>query len=254
MTLDGKVAIITGGGTGIGFGIATVLASRGSRLTLAQKGVARAQVAARSLTGADVLCVETEISDRGSVDAMVQATLARFGRIDILVNNASLTGTVAVAPFLDCTAAQLDEIIDVNLKGAFHCSQAVARHMVDRGEGGSIVTIASVGAFAGQEFAAAYCASKAGQVALTQVMALELAPHGIRVNAIAPGDIHTPASADIVADLKTSGASGKFVRITPLGRRGTPEEIGRVVAFLVSEDASFITGATLLVDGGFLAY
>ena len=254
MTLDGKVAIITGGGTGIGFGIATVLASRGARLTLAQKGVARAQVATQSLTGADVLCVETEISDRGSVDAMVQATLARFGRIDVLVNNASLTGTVAVAPFLDCTAVQLDEIIDVNLKGAFHCSQAVARHMVERGEGGSIVTIASVGAFAGQEFAAAYCASKAGQVALTQVMALELAPHGIRVNAIAPGDIHTPASADIVADLKTSGASGKFVRITPLGRRGTPEEIGRVVAFLVSEDASFITGATLLVDGGFLAY
>ncbi len=254
MSLEGKVAIVTGGGTGIGFGIARVLAERGARLVLAQKRVELAEEAARQLAPAEVLCVKTDISRRAPVEAMMAATMERFGRLDILVNNASLTGAVAVAPFLDCSEEQLDLIVDVNLKGTFHCSQAAARLMVQAGRCGSIVNITSVGAFAGQELASAYCATKAGQVALTQVMSLELAPYGIRVNAVAPGDIYTRANADVVADLKMSGASGKYLRVTPLGRRGTPEEIGRVVAFLVSEDASFMTGSTVLVDGGFLAY
>jgi NAD(P)-dependent dehydrogenase (short-subunit alcohol dehydrogenase family) len=254
MSLQDRVAIITGGGTGIGFGIAGVLAARGARLVLAQLGVQKAEEAAQRLPGIDVLCVETDVANRASVDRMIQAAIERFGRIDILVNNAALTGAPAIAPFLDCSPGQLDAIIDVNLKGTFHCSQAAAREMVKARRPGNIVNIASVGAFAAQELASVYCASKAGQVALTKAMALELAPHGIRVNTVAPGDIYTPANAAIVADLKSSGATGNYLRRTPLGRRGRPEEIGHAVAFLVSDEASFVTGATLLADGGFLAY
>ena len=114
--------------------------------------------------------------------------------------------------------------------------------------------VASVGAFAAQQYASAYCATKAAVVSLAQGMAIELAEYGIRVNAVAPGDILTPASANIAADLKRAGASLRFARTTPLGRRGQPEDIGRAVAFLASEESSFVTGATLLVDGGFLAY
>jgi NAD(P)-dependent dehydrogenase (short-subunit alcohol dehydrogenase family) len=254
MNLEGKVAIVTGGGTGIGFGTARVLARYGARLVLAQKGGAVAEEAARRLEGAEVLCVETDVARRASVDRMVDRAMERFGRIDILVNNAAVTGLAAVAPFLDCPESWLEEILDVNLKGAFHCAQAVARRMVRTGRGGAIVNITSVGAFAAQELASVYCASKAGLTALTQALALELAPYGIRVNAVAPGDIETQASADIVAELKSAGATGRYLRVTPLGRRGRPEEIGEAVAFLVSDAASFITGTTLVVDGGFLAY
>ena len=141
-----------------------------------------------------------------------------------------------------------------NLKGVFHCSQAVARHMVAANIRGSIVHISSVGAFAAQEYASVYCATKAAIVSLAQGMALELAQYGIRVNCVAPGDILTEANADIVNDLKDRGASGRYLRVTPVGRRGSPEEIGGSVAYLASDEASFVTGTTLRVDGGFLTY
>jgi NAD(P)-dependent dehydrogenase (short-subunit alcohol dehydrogenase family) len=254
MSLKGKVAIITGGGTGIGFGIAEVLAEKGVKLALAQRRLAAVEGAARKLKKADVLALSVDIRDRGEVERMVNATQERFGSVDILVNNASLTGMSAIAPLLECAPEKVDEIVDANLKGTFYCSQSVARQMVRAGHGGSIIHVSSVGAYAAQEFASLYCATKAAQVALAQAMALELAPYGIRVNCVAPGDIFTEASATITEDKKELGASGRYVRQTPLGRRGTPADIGHAVAYLASDEAGFVTGTTLVVDGGFLAY
>jgi glucose 1-dehydrogenase len=246
MRLEGKIAIVTGGATGIGLGISRVLASHGVKIVVAQIGDAAPDI--------EALQLRVDVAERAHVERMVEQTVQRFGRIDILVNNAAITGKTAVAPFLECPAAVLDRIIDVNLKGVFHCSQAVARHMVATGVPGSIVHVSSVGAFAAQEHASVYCATKAAVVSLAQSMALELAPHGIRVNCVAPGDILTEANADIVNDLKAGGATGKYLRITPAGRRGSPEEIGHAVAFLASDQASFVTGTTLTVDGGLLSY
>ncbi len=244
---EGKVALITGGGTGIGLGIARVLASRGVKIAIVQNR------ACEDLPEG-ALFLEADIADPEAVARVTDRVVSHFGRLDIAVNNAALTGKPAVAPFLECTPGQLDRIVDVNLKGTYYVSQYAARQMVKQGGGGAIVHIASVGAFAAQEHASAYCATKAAVAALAQAMAIELAPHGIRVNAVAPGDIYTNANAAIVDDLKQGGATGRFLRTTPLGRRGTPEEIGHAVAFLASDEASFITGTTLLVDGGFLAY
>lgn len=254
MSLSGKVAIITGGGTGIGFGIAQVLASQDVKLVIAQPSLETVEKAAGGLKETETLPLRVDIGDRSSIEQMVEATVARFGRIDILVNNASVTGMAAIVPFLDSTPEKVDQIVDVNLKGTYYCSQLVARRMVAAGQGGSIVHISSVGAYAGQEFASLYCATKAAQVSLAQGMALELAPYKIRVNCVAPGDINTEASATITEDKGKVGASGRYTRVTPLGHRGSPQDIGHAVAYLVSDEASFVTGATLLVDGGFLAY
>lgn len=256
LPLAGKVAIITGGGTGIGLGIARVFHAKGARLVLAQRRKELAEAAAaREFAGVEpALAVEVDIADPDSVDAMIREARARFGGLDILVNNASLTGLPAVAGALNADRAHVDAVVDVNLKGTFYCSQRAARQMLATGTRGSIVHISSVGGYAAQEHAALYCATKAAQISLAQSLALEFAPHGIRVNCIAPGDIRTEASAEIVGELKNAGSSGQYLRMTPLGRRGTPEEVGNAVAFLASDEASFITGATLLVDGGFLAY
>jgi NAD(P)-dependent dehydrogenase (short-subunit alcohol dehydrogenase family) len=189
------------------------------------------------------------------VDALVRRAVEAFGRLDVMVNNAALTGAAVEArPFLEETDEHWRRIVDVNLNGAFICTQEAARQMVKQGGGGSIVNISSVAQFAAQEHAAPYCASKAALDGLAKTAAIELAPHGIRVNNVAPGDIDTEASHDVVQQAAERGATGRFFRYTPLGRRGSPEEIGRVVAFLASDAASFVTGATWLVDGGFLSY
>ena len=252
MSLQGRIALVTGGATGIGNGIARALAARGARLAIVQPTVGQAENAARAFPDASGFAAD--IRDRDAVERMMAEVLDRFGGIDILVNNASVTVARAVAGFVDASADHVNEVLDVNIKGTIWCSQAAARHMIESKRQGVILHIASVGAFAAQELASVYCSSKAAQASLTQTMALELAPYGIRVNAIAPGDILTEASADIVTDLKKTGATGKYLRVTPLGRRGLPEDIGNAVAFLASDEARFITGAVLRVDGGFLAY
>jgi NAD(P)-dependent dehydrogenase (short-subunit alcohol dehydrogenase family) len=254
MNLQGKVGIITGGGTGIGLGIAQVLSELGVKLVLAQRRLELAERGAESLSPAEVVAEGLDIRDPNAVERVVDAAMRRYGRVDILVNNASITGMPAIAPMLECEAPTVDMIVDANLKGTFYCSQSVAKRMVAAGRGGSIVHISSVGAYAAQEFASLYCATKAAQVSLAQTMALELAPYGIRVNSIAAGDINTEASANITEEKSRAGASKRYIRETPMGRRGSPRDIGNAVAYLVSDEASFVTGATLLVDGGYLTY
>jgi NAD(P)-dependent dehydrogenase (short-subunit alcohol dehydrogenase family) len=246
------IAIVTGGATGIGFGITRSLAARGAQVAIVQPSLEQAETAARMLPGAAGFAAD--IRDPDAVEQVTAAVVERFGGLDVLVNNAALTGRAAIAPFLETTPEKLNEIVDVNLKGTIWCSQAAARRMIAAKRPGNIVHIASVAAFAAQELAAVYCASKAGLVSLARSMALELAPHGIRVNAIAPGDILTEASANVATDLKSRGSTGGYQRRTPLGRRGDPADVGEAVAFLVSDAARFITGAVLTVDGGFLTY
>ncbi len=255
MKLAGKVAIVTGGGTGIGRGISRSLAEAGARVVIAQRRVEMARAMAEALRseGFEALALGVDISQRSQVRELVTRTLEQWGRLDILVNNAAITGVPAIAPFLRCSDEQLDRIVEVNLKGTFICSQEAARVMVSQG-GGSIIHISSVAAFAAQEGASVYCATKAGLVALTRAMALELASYGIRVNCLAPGDILIETNEALLEELKERGISGHYVRRIPLGRRGDPRDIGPAVVFLASEDAAYITGATLVIDGGFLVY
>lgn len=246
--------LITGGATGIGFATANVFANLGARVVIAQLEAAQGQAAAERLRPAHVKSVELDIRDRGAVERCVDTVVKESGVIEVLVNNAGITGRPALAAFVDSDVDLIDSIVDTNLKGTVYCSQAVARSMIAGKRGGAIVHVSSVGAYGAQENASIYCATKAAQVMLAKAMAIELGVHGIRVNCVAPGDIVTERSAHAVDDIRNSGASSRFLRYTPMRRRGSPEEIGRAIAFLASDEASFITGTTLLVDGGFLAY
>jgi len=252
--LKDKVAIVTGGGTGIGMGISRSLAEAGARVVIVQSAIEKAEKAANELRaeGHEIMPYGADISSREMVQKLIDTTIEEFGRLDILVNNAAVTGSWAAAPFLELDDELLERTIAVNLKGTFIVSQEAARKMTENG--GSIIHISSVGAYAAQEGASIYCATKAALLGLTKTMALELAPYNIRVNAIAPGDIETETSEKVVDDIKEQGVSGKYFRRIPLDRRGKPAEIGPTAVFLASDDAAYITGETIIIDGGFLIY
>ncbi|MCR4282090.1 MAG: SDR family oxidoreductase, partial [Bauldia sp.] len=192
--------------------------------------------------------VACDVGEAASVGNLVAATIAAFGAIDVLVNNAAI---LAAKDFLDLDEADFDRVIRVNLKGAFLCGQAVARHMVERakagGRPGAIVNLSSVNAVFAIANQVPYSVSKGGINQLTKVMALSLAPHGIRVNAIGPGSIMTEMLETVMADAE---ARRRILSRTPLGRIGEPKEIAAIAAFLASDEASYITGQTVYADGG----
>ena len=250
MSLEGKVAIVTGAARGIGFACAERLARDGVKVVLADvddEGGARAEKELRE-GGADARFFNTNISERLDVLNLIASTLEQYEKIDILINNAA---TIDDAPFLDLNIEEFDRVLNVNLRGTFLLGQAVARQMVKQidegGAPGAVVNMSSVNAVFALPDHVAYSISKGGIAQLTKAMAISLAPKGIRVNAIGPGSIMTPMLADVVKD---QDIREKILSRTPLGRFGRPAEIADIAAFLVSDSASYITGETIYADGG----
>lgn len=247
MRLSGKHALITGGGRGIGLATAKAFAREGAAVAVADLDEGRAREAAGAIEGVGgrALAVQADVGDPASVAAMVDAVVTAFGRIDVLSNNAGIGGNT---PFLETTLEEWERILRVNLTGAFLVAQAVARLMAKNG-GGKIINIASLSGQRGGDGRAAYGAAKAGLELLTKVMAVELAPLGINVNAIAPGPIETEM-ARIAHDEATRAA---YRYLVPMERYGTPEEIADAAVFLASDESRYVHGHTLNVDGGFRA-
>jgi 3-oxoacyl-[acyl-carrier protein] reductase len=249
LPFENKVALVTGSARGIGRAIAETLASRGASLVIADLRAELAAVTAQEIatqqiaasTGQRTLAVAVDVVKSDSVKAMVDRVLAEFGRLDILVNNAGVTRDNLI---IRMEEADWDLVLDINLKGAFNCSKAVVRTMMKQ-RYGRIVNIASVSGLVGQAGQANYSASKAGLVGMTKALARELGSRQITVNAVAPGFIPTDLTKDLPTELKDAS-----LKMIPLGRWGSPQEIAAAVAFLASDEAAYITGHVLSVDGG----
>lgn len=251
MNLKNKIAIVTGARRGMGRSHALALAKAGAKVMVADISEEDCQKVVDEIKkqGGEALAIKCDVSKKSEIDEMVKKTVEMFGKIDILVNNA---GICQFKPFLDLTEEDWDRTININLKGYFLCAQAATKEMAKQ-KSGVIVNIASVAMGqqgVGFQALVHYCASKGGIVGLTEALALELAPLGIRVNAVAPGAIDTPMMDAAKADPKSM--EGTLARI-PLHRVGKAEEVSNLVLFLASDDSSYMTGSTVVIDGGWLA-
>ncbi|MEL6373545.1 MAG: glucose 1-dehydrogenase [Pseudomonadota bacterium] len=253
MLLEDKVAIVTGAARGIGLGCAERLAREGAKVVIADVDEAGGEKAAADMrsSGGHAMFVHADVSEKLDVHNLLAAALEAHGRVDVCVNNA---GILDDAPFLALELAEFERILNTNLKGAFLVGQACARQMVKQLEEpartknpGAIVNMSSINDRFALPDHVAYSVSKGGMAQLTKAMALALAPHGIRVNAVGPGTIVTPLIKDVVKD---DAFRQRVLSRTPLGRFGRPEEIGAIVAWLASDEASYITGETIYADGG----
>ncbi len=244
--LTGRVALVTGGSRGIGRAIALKLASLGAKVAVnyrANEAAAQEVIKEIASQGGEAIALQGDVKDADQSGDLVKKTLEAFGRLDILVNNAGITKDTLLARMKE---SDWDLVIDTNLKGAYHCTKAALRPMLKQ-RYGRIVNITSVSGLVGQFGQANYSASKAGLVGFTKAVAKELGSRNITVNAIAPGYVPTDQTAHLPSELVEA-----FLKLTPLGRPGTPEEIANAVAFFASEEASYITGQVLSVDGGMM--
>ena len=245
MRLLDKVVIITGASKGIGRGLALGMAKEGASIVVNyntdSQGAKEVETAIKNL-GREAISIRADVCKCEEIDSMVRRTIKEFSRIDILVNNA---GVIGAKPMMEMKEENWDSVLNTNLKGVFFCSQRVAREMIKRGKGGKIINNSSVWSWAACPGLAAYCSAKGGMTLLTKVMALELAPHKINVNAIGPGAIEVEKFTRTDPDFARTWRS-----YVPWGRSGKPEDILGPVIFLASKDSEYVTGQTFYVDGG----
>ncbi|MGA2536113.1 MAG: glucose 1-dehydrogenase [Terracidiphilus sp.] len=249
MRLQGRTAVVTGAGTGIGQAIAIAFANEGASVVVDYVGnasVAEETLNKISTVGGKSLGVAADVSNPDQVNGLIQQTLAAFGRLDIFVNNAGIEKKFA---FVDYPLEEWQKIVAVNLTGAFLCSQAAARQMIAQGTGGRIINISSIHEDLAFPLNAPYSATKGGIRMLMRTIAVELAPHQITVNNIGPGAIFTPIDKDVESDAKLND---QILAEIPMGRWGRPEEVAQFAVYLASDDAAYITGSTHFIDGGML--
>lgn len=244
----GHVAFVTGGGSGIGRAVSLRLGREGAAVAVADvvAGSALETAALLQQGGAAAVALTVDVAAAEAVDAAVDEAWRRLGPVDILVNNAGIMG---YRPFLRLTEADWDRTMAVNAKGVFLCSQAVARRLAAAHQSGTIINVSSITSEVAIEFQSHYAASKGAVRMLTRAMALELASYGITVNAVAPGVVETAMTSDLLADPAVAELT---LPLIPLGRAAQPEEVAGAIAFLASDDARYITGTTVTVDGGYL--
>jgi NAD(P)-dependent dehydrogenase (short-subunit alcohol dehydrogenase family) len=249
-SLEGKVALVTGGTSGIGRDTAILFAKAGAKVMVAGRREAEGQETVELVraAGGDGLFVRADVSKASEVEALIKNTAERFGRLDAAFNNAGIEGVWA--PIIRQTEEDWDRTIDINLKGVWLCLKYEIRQMLKQGGGGAIVNMASIIGLIGSAGVAAYSASKHGVIGLTKTAALENAKSGIRINAVCPGFIETPMADRI---FRAPAARKYFLSCHPIGRFGKPTEIAEAVVWMCSDRASFMTGQSLVLDGGFLA-